>query len=1060
MGLLRYGPPSLVFLWKGELMQGLSDAPFAYAPLWCKTNYSFLYGASHPEEMIEQASQLGLSHIAIVDKNGLYGTVKAHAKAKEVNIHLIIGAQLDMSDGSSVVVLVKNTQGYTNLCRLITRGCLRGKKGDFSLHWPELCDKASGLYLLWGYEGSLLGEESDRYQAVAISLQASFAERLYAMIPRHSLPQDTDRERRVRHRAASLNIQTLAVTEVLYHTEERRCVQDVVTCIRHGVSFSTCGGVVRANSQHGLLSPEDFGNRYSDDRGAIERTMVVASLCDFSLDMLDYRYPEENLPDGTNSHEHLALLTYEGADTRYQGEVPNAVRLQIQKELSLIRELSYGGYFLTIHEIVQYCRQEDILCQGRGSAANSVVCYCLGITSVDPVRMDLLFERFLSKERAEPPDIDLDIEHERREQVIQHVYQKYGRSRAAMVANVIRYRRKSAIRDVGKVLDIPKTELDRLAKSVDRYGESDLAETSGVSPRYALLRQLVGEIIDFPRHLGIHPGGFLLGEGAVCDIVPIENATMDKRTVIQWDKDDIETLGLFKVDLLGLGALSMLHRSLCLLREYKQLDYSMASLPKEDKATYDMICRGDTVGVFQIESRAQMAMLPRLLPRCFYDLVVEISIVRPGPITGGMVHPYLRRRRGEEKVDYPHDCLVPVLEKTLGIPLFQEQVMKLAIVAADYTPGEADQLRRDMAAWRRTGRIEQHKQKLVTRMVAKGIPQEFAERVFAQIRGFGEYGFPESHAASFALIAYATSWLRCHHPDVFLCAILNSQPMGFYSPATLVRDAVRHGVFVFPIDVMHSEWNCCLERKSETQWGVRMGLRYVKGLSHSTGQAIVCARKLAQFTTLLDFVRRTGTGAKEQTLLAECGALRYWKKNRPDALWQIKGASVCRDDSLPIESRAQAEYRDTNNNMPRFPKLSVATEIVWDYKKSQHSTQSHLLGPYRAELRASDHLSAQEILCAKDGSTVKHIGMAICRQRPGTSKGVLFMTLEDETGFVNLVVWKDVYTKYRSVLRRSSLLGVQGKVQSQDQVVHVIVQSFWQPSLQQKIPRLQSRDFR
>jgi error-prone DNA polymerase len=607
--------------------------------------------------------------------------------------------------------------------------------------------------------------------------------------------------------------------EVLYHTPSRRRLQDVLACVRHGVTLAAAGRRIRPNAEHDLKSPAAFHALFADDPAAIERTREVAARCAFRLDQIVYRYPSERLPEGKTTAEWLAELTFAGARERYGGAIPDAVAAQLDKELRLIEELDYCGYFLTMWEIVRFCREREILCQGRGSAANSAVCYCLGITAIDPVRMGLLFERFLSRERAEPPDIDLDIMHERREEVIQHVYEKYGRDHAAMVANVIRYRARSAVRDVGKALGLPETALARLTKLLSRSSEIAPAALAQAgldpeAPAHRHLRELATELCDFPRHLSIHPGGFLLGHEPVIDLVPVENATMPGRTVIQWDKTDIEALGLFKVDLLGLGALSHLDRCLRLIAKHRGVAYSMATLPPDDPATFAMICRADTVGVFQIESRAQMAMLPRLRPQKFYDLAIEVSIIRPGPITGGMVHPYLRRRRKEEPVTYPHPSLIPVLQKTLGVPLFQEQVIRVAMVAADYTPGEADQLRRDMAAWRRSGRIEQHRERLVSRMVAKGIAPEFAERVFQQIRGFGEYGFPESHAASFALISYATAWLKCHYPAEFICALLNAQPMGFYAPSTIVEDARRHKVEVRPVDVRTSGWDCTLEQVS------------------------------------------------------------------------------------------------------------------------------------------------------------------------------------------------------------------------------------------------------
>ena len=711
-------------------------------------------------------------------------------------------------------------------------------------------------------------------------------------------------------------------------------MQDILSCIRNGTTIHHASAYTRANAEHELKTITAFQALYHNDPAAIERSNEIANRCDFSLAQIRYRYPSESLPSGKSSSQWLRELTLEGARKRYPKGVPPKVYEQVHKELALIDELDYCGYFLTMWEVVQFCKQNGILCQGRGSAANSSVCYCLGVTAVDPNHVDLLFERFLSRERAEPPDIDLDIMHERREEVIQHVYRKYGRTHAAMTANFVRYRARSAIRDVGKALGLPETSLDRLAKRLSHYDQIDssILEEMGLElqhPAHAHLLQLVEEIQDFPRHLSIHPGGFLLGHEPVSNLVPIENASMPNRTVIQWDKDDLENIGLFKVDLLGLGALTQLDLSFQLLEKHYGQKLSMDQIPQNDKPTFEMICRGDTVGVFQIESRAQMAMLPRLKPKNYYDLVIEISIVRPGPITGGMVHPYLRRRNGEEKVTYPHTCLKPVLQKTLGIPLFQEQVMQLAIVAADYSPGEADQLRRDMAAWRRSGRIERHRERLVSRMQAKGIAKEFAERVFEQIRGFGEYGFPESHAASFSLIAYATSWIKCHYPAVFTCALLNAQPMGFYSPATIVEDAKRHGVNIKAICVQNSQWNCTLEEDAGAI-SLRMGLRYVKGLAQKDATRILQAQP---FRSMNDLDKRSKLDEFTMRRLAEAGAFAAFQPERRHALWDAWGVACTPHDPLAM---------NTTEAKTQFEKLEQFEEIRWDYasKLSQHTWPS------------------------------------------------------------------------------------------------------------------------
>ncbi len=1100
-----------------------------YAPLWCKSNYSFLEGASHPEELVEQAHALGLRGLALTDRDGVYGIVRAHVRARELGVHLICGAQMSLAGGAQVVLLAADRAGYANLCRLITLGRLRHAKGECTVTADEVCGHGGGLLALWPGAHWAAEADADRDRPALAALRDAFGDRACGLLARHRLAGEGPREGWLRARAREIGLPLAAATEVLYHDPARRDLQDVLTCIRHGVSLARAGRRIHANAEHGLKSPAAVAALYRDDPAAVARTVEIAARCRFSLDAIRYRYPSERLPDGDTSSSWLARLTEEGARRRFGGRVPAALRTQIAKELALIDELDYCGYFLTMWEIVEFCRRHGILCQGRGSAANSAVCYCLGITAVDPTRVDLLFERFLSRERAEPPDIDLDIMHERREEVIQFVYEKYGRDRAAMVANVVRYRARSAVREVGKALGLPETPVDRLARRLSHYdavdGDTVRQVLDGEGPAAAHLVRLAGEIRDFPRHLSIHPGGFLLGHEPVHDLVPIENAAMPGRTVIQWDKEDLENLGLFKVDLLGLGALTQLDLSFGLIERHYGRTLSMAAIPEGDEATYDMICRGDTVGVFQIESRAQMAMLPRLRPRSYYDLVIEVSIVRPGPITGGMVHPYLRRRNGEEAVAYPHPCLEPVLEKTLGVPLFQEQVMKLAMVAADYTPGEADQLRRDMAAWRRSGRIERHRERLVGRMTAKGIAPEFAERVFDQIRGFGDYGFPESHAASFALIAYATSWLRRHYPDVFTCALLNAQPMGFYAPATIVDDARRHGVDVRPVDVACSDWDCTLEPAGEApsspapvpvgaggstgparsdpaigalprrsspdrssgslsrrrsagaqteesrtravdsgslsrrrrsagtpRFAVRMGLRYVKGLSESRDWArIEAARGRVRFGSVADFVARTGLDERVAGRLAEAGALAGLERRRRDALWQVRGLVHARAPVLPPGA--------ARDETPAFDDLDPGETIAWDYRTSAHSPRGHPLAALRAQLGARRLPDARTVSAMRDGRKTRYAGLVICRQRPGTAGGVVFMTLEDETGFVNLVVWSRVFDAHALIARTASFLGVTGRIQRADGVVHLVADTLWRPELDAGPNAVGSRDF-
>ncbi len=1108
----------------------------ARAALWCKSNYSFLEGASHPDELVEEAQRLGIPALAITDRDGVQGVVRAHLKARERGVPLVIGSEITVEDGSTIVLLVRDRAGYANLCRLVTRGRLRHEKGTCTVAWEEVCAHAGGLLALWGGDRSLLtsaaGEDDPAaLDSVARPLAEAFGDALYAMVARHRRASEVREEARLRARAARYGFPLVAAIEVLYHTPARRPLQDVLTCIRHHVTLTTAGNRLKPNAEHGLVTPTVFEQLFADDTAALARIDEVAMRCTFSLAEIRYRYPSERLPDGTTTGEWLRRLVFEGAARRERGAVSAAMRAQLEQELGVIELLDYGGYFLTMWEIVEFCRARGILCQGRGSAANSAVCYCLGITAVDPVQMGLLFERFLSVERAEPPDIDLDIEHERREEVIQHVYEKYGRSHAAMVANVIRYRARSAVRDVGKALGLPETALDRLAKVCSHWDTIDprSLERAGFDPAAPLhvrLVELVAEMLDFPRHLSIHPGGFLLGHEPVHDLVPIENATMEARTVIQWDKDDVEALGLFKLDLLGLGALTHLHRCFDLLREHRGVELSLATIPDDDPDTYAMIRRADTVGVFQIESRAQMAMLPRLKPKNFYDLVVEVSIVRPGPITGGMVHPYLRRRNGEEAVAYPHPCLVPVLEKTLGVPLFQEQVMRLAVVAADYTPGEADQLRRDMAAWRRSGRMEGHRERLLVRMQAKGIAAEFAERIFKQILGFGEYGFPESHAASFALIAYATSYLRRHYPAEFTCGLLNAQPMGFYMPATIVDDAKRHGVTILPIDVCTSEWDCAMSPRGsvpdprpvesvvstgphpqvtrfaravppapgemeaerggqsrefqpglhladggavscrsaaiaveggaprpQTMFAVRMGFRYVKGFRADAAERILAARHDAPFASLEDFVRRTALDLRSLTALAEAGAFESLGGSRREDLWAVRELVRSRRETLPLATRKRRHER------ARFALLTPFEQVAWDYGATSHSPRAHPLESLRATLRARGLPTAREIAAMPDGRNVRYAGIVICRQHPGTAAGVTFMTLEDETGFANLVVWKRVFDAHATLVRTASFLGVTGMLQVEEGVVHIVAETLWSPRSLDAPTRVASRDF-
>ncbi len=1007
-----------------------------YAPVWVKSNFSFLEGASHPSELVEQAHFFGLKSVAITDRDGVYGVVQAHMKAKELGIKVLVGAELTVGlvpqkSACRVVLLAESRKGYGHLCGLISKGRLRSEKGQSVVAVHEVLEASEGLIALVPDE-VLLSELVDVYD-----------ERLYAMVVRHLREEEQPVEEQLLTTAKRLGVAAVGTTEVLYHTQARQPLHDVLTCIRHGIALSNAGTKLKLNSEHDLKTDLAMRNLFADNRLLLNTSLEVAERCCFSLDELCYRYPGEKLPQGMTTADWLRELTLDGAKTRYPEGVPAEVMAQLTKELELIHELDYGGYFLTMHEIVEFCKRERILCQGRGSAANSVVCFCLGITAVDPIKLDLLFERFLSRERAEPPDIDLDIEHERREEVIQWVYQKYTRKYAAMVANVIRYRTKSAVREVGKALSIPETALDRLSKLLgSRFSElhHEALTQSGLDPSVPIhqhLLSLVDEIRDFPRHLSIHPGGFLLGSEPIDSIVPIENATMDNRTVIQWDKYSIEDLNLFKVDLLGLGALTHLHKCFDLLHEHHNIDMSLADIPEDDPATFDMISKGDTVGVFQIESRAQMSMLPRLKPRTYYDLVIEVAIVRPGPIQGDMVHPYLSRRNGKEPEEYPHELLKKALKKTLGVPIFQEQVMKIAMLVGGYSGGEADQLRKDMAAWKSSGRIDRHHHKLTRRMIKNGIEPEYAERIFQQIRGFGEYGFPESHAASFALIAYATAWMRCHHPAVFACALLNALPMGFYSAATIVEDIKRQGVEVRSIDINQSQWDCVLESSAQG-FALRMGFRFVKGLG--TREERLLSTHPGPYDSVGDFVKRTKIQSRSLTQLAEAGAFECFGLGRRDALWAVKEAAPRSHDTLWMASRKLG-------SLPLFSRLSTPEKVLWDYRTSEHSARGHPMLSIRPELERRGVPNSVGLNTKPDGASAQYVGLVICRQQPGTATGVTFYTLEDEAGFVNLVVWQPVFQKYSVLARTALILGVTGKVQSESGVVHLIAKKLWDPQL-------------
>jgi error-prone DNA polymerase len=1007
----------------------------AYAELHCLSNFTFLRGASHPEELLAQAKALGYSALAITDECSLAGVVRAHEAAREHGPKLIVGAEFQLADGPRLVLLARDREGYGNLSELITRGRRAAAKGSYHLVRGDLKSGPAGCLALL-----LPGDETKPEDA--FWLAERFPGSAWLAVELLGGPNDRGRLAELQRLGKAAGLPLVAAGDVHMHIPERRTMQDTLTAIRLGVPAQEAGHALYSNGERHLRPRERLGRIYPPE--LLAEALKIAELCDFSLDCLRYEYPEELVPPGETPSGYLRRLTGEGMRVRWPQGAPDMVRAQVEHELSLIAELGYEPYFLTVHDIVRFARSQGILCQGRGSAANSAVCYCLGITEVDPARGNLLFERFISKERGEPPDIDVDFEHDRREEVIQYIYRKYGRERAALAATVITYRPKSALRDVGKALGLDPEQVDRLAKSASWWdGRRALPERfreAGFDPEnpvIARLLALVNELVGFPRHLSQHVGGFVISRGPLSRLVPIENAAMADRTVIQWDKDDLDALGLLKVDCLALGMLSAIRRALDLVGDLHGRPFSMADIPAEDPAVYAMIGRADTMGVFQIESRAQMAMLPRLRPRTFYDLVIEVAIVRPGPIQGGMVHPYLRRRQGLEPVDYPGEGVKAVLERTLGVPIFQEQVMQLAVVAAGFTPGEADQVRRSMAAWRRKGGLEHFEARLIQGMCERGYPEEFARRVFQQIQGFGEYGFPESHAASFALLVYVSAWLKCHEPAAFACALLNSQPMGFYAPAQLVQDAQRHGVEVRPVDVTASEWDCVLEMEAHgakspavpDQPALRLGLRLVKGLSREGAERLAAVRAAAPFVDAEDLAHRAGLDRRDLESLAAGGALASLAGHRRQARWQVAGI-----ESLPplLQSAPILETQ---------PMLFPPTEgenVVADYASLGLTLERHPLALLRDRLGKMRMKTSSQLKTLGHGRLARAAGLVINRQRPGTAGGAVFVTLEDETGTVNVVVWRDLAERQRRILLGASLLGVVGVLEREGDVLHLV----------------------
>ncbi len=1013
-----------------------------YAELQVTTHFSFLRGASSAEELFTTAAALGIEALAVTDRNSLAGIVRAHEAAKATGVRLIVGCRLDLACGMSVLVYPTDRAAWSRLCRLLTLGKGRAGKGKCHLEWADLVAYGEGLIAV------LVPDLADDTTALRLRrLRDAFQDRAYLALSLRRRPNDQMRLWELSQLALKVRVPTVVTNDVLYHESRRRLLQDVVTAIRHNTAVEALGYRRERHADRYLKPPAEMHRLFARWPEALARTQEIADRCRFSLDELRYQYPEERTDPSLTPQETLTRLTWEGAAIRYPEGVPDEVKTTLRHELALIEKLDYAPYFLTVHNIVRYARAQGILCQGRGSAANSAVCYVLGITAIDPGRNDLLFERFISEERREPPDIDVDFEHERREEVIQWVYEHYGRDHAALTATVIRYRSKGALRDVGKAMGLPEDLIETLSGQLSGWtaGVSDeqLREIN-LNPadrRLRLTLELAAELRGAPRHLSQHPGGFVLTHDRLDDLVPIEPAAMANRQVIEWDKDDIDALRFMKVDILGLGMLSCMRRGFDLLAEHKGISLDLARIPAEDPATYAMICKADTLGTFQIESRAQMSMLPRLKPRIFYDLVIQVAIVRPGPIQGDMVHPYLRRRAGLEKIDYPTPELRRVLGKTLGVPLFQEQAMRVAIECAGFTPGEADMLRKSMATFKHTGGVSKFRDKLISGMVARGYEREFAERTVRQLEGFGSYGFPESHAASFALIAYASAWLKCWHPDVFCAALLNSQPMGFYAPAQIVRDARNHGVEVRPVCVNASRWDCTLETTAtEGRFAVRLGLRMVKGLANAHAAAIIAAREARPFTSIEDLWRRAGVPVAALVHIAEADAFRpAFGLARREALWEIR---ALRDEELPLFAAASARAGVTvaeNDEPPVVLRpMTAGSEVVKDYSRIGLTLREHPVAFLRTDLAARRIVSCTEAMRARDGQKLTAAGIVLVRQRPGSAKGVLFITIEDETGIANAVIWTGTFEKFRRTILSASMLAIRGRIQREGEVVHLV----------------------
>lgn len=1026
-----------------------------YSELHCLSNFTFLRGASHARELVQQAKQLQYRALAITDECSLAGIVRAWEASKEVGLPLICGAELQLDGGPKLVLLAPTLSAYQQLCRLITRGRRQDRKGRYRLSVEDLDGQCGELLAMLCPRWPAQGCDTATIERELRCVREHFQGRLWLAFERFLHVQDLARLEGLQRLGQRYGVPLVAAGDVHCHVRTRQPLQDVMTCIRTGHCVDDEDAPLLPNGERHLRPLATLARLYPPS--LLRETVAIADRCGFDLGQLRYQYPNEVVPAGETATSQLRRLTEEGALRRWPTGCPASVRATIEKELALIAELGYEPYFLTVADIVSFARQRGILVQGRGSSANSAVCFALGITEVDPAHTRLLFERFISRERAEPPDIDLDIEHQLREEVFRYIYAKYGRDRAALTATVICYRRKSAVRDVAKALGLPGDLVGALSRSLAYWDDDSRLQEQLQRQGLALdgklaqqLLQLVNEIEDMPRHLSQHVGGFVISDPPLSALVPIENAVMPGRTILQWDKDDLDALGILKIDCLALGMLSALRRALQLASAFRGKAMALATIPAGDAATYDMLCRGGSMGVFQVESRAQMSLLPRLKPRHFADLVIEVALIRPGPLQGNMVHPYLRRREGAEPVDYPSEALREVLGPTLGIPLFQEQVMELAVVAAGFSPGEADQVRRSMAAWKRKGGLEKFRDKLLAGMHERGYSDEFAENVYQQILGFGSYGFPQSHAASFALLTYASSWLKRHEPEAFYAGLLNSMPMGFYQPMQLVNDARRHQVVFRPVDVTCSEWDCTLERSDRGTPEVRLGLRMVSGLAEVDAQLLCSERRRYPFSSIEDLANRTGLNRRALNHLANAGAFQSFAGHRHAARWATAGVQKLRDvltgSTLGEDPLA-------------LPAPTEGADLLADLHSTGVSLGRHPLALLRKRLRREGALTAQQLLSSKDGRQVKVAGVVTHRQRPATASGVLFVTLEDETGLANLIVWPKVLEEQRTELLGASLLVVEGRLQLANGVAHVITarahdRSAWLGHL-----RLDSRDF-